>query len=83
MSERAYELVFENKMLWDQRRTRMCLIDGSGSFAGIEPFLGHQPTGFSFAFSSMNLLCPISQREIATNSKCLQNYSFLPKQNGQ
>jgi hypothetical protein len=83
MSERAYELVFENKMLWDQRRTRMCLIDGSGSFAGIEPFLGHQPTGFSFAFSAMNLLRPISQREIATNSKCLQNYNFLPKQNGQ
>ncbi|MGN6340918.1 MAG: RagB/SusD family nutrient uptake outer membrane protein [Ginsengibacter sp.] len=83
MSERAYELIFENKMLWDQRRTRMCLIDGSGSFAGIESFFGHQPTGFSFAFSAMNLLCPISQREIATNSKCLQNYNFLPKQNGQ
>lgn len=83
MSERAYELVFENKMLWDQRRTRSCLIDGVGSFSGIEPFIGHQPTGFSFAFSSMNLLCPISQREIATNSKCLQNYSFLPKQVGQ
>ena len=83
MSERAYELIFENKMLWDQRRTRMCLIDGSGSFAGIESLFGHQPTGFSFAFSAMNLLCPISQREIATNSKCLQNYNFLPKQNGQ
>ena len=83
MSERAYELVFENKMLWDQRRTRMCLTDGVGTFAGIEPFIGHQPTGFSFAFSSMNLLCPISQREIATNAKCLQNYSFLPKQIGQ
>ncbi|MGN6604236.1 MAG: RagB/SusD family nutrient uptake outer membrane protein [Ginsengibacter sp.] len=83
MSERAYELVFENKMLWDQRRTRMCLIDGSGSFAGIEPFIGHQPAGFSFAFSAMNLLCPISQREIATNAKCLQNYNFLPKQAGQ
>lgn len=83
MSERAYELVFENKMLWDQRRTRSCLMDGVGAFAGIEPFIGHQPTDFSFAFSSMNLLCPISQREIATNAKCLQNYNFLPKQVGQ
>ena len=83
MSERAYELVFENKMLWDQRRTRMCLIDGVGSFAGIENFVGHQPTGFNYAFSKMNLLCPISQLEIATNAKCLQNYSFLPKQVGQ
>jgi hypothetical protein len=83
MSERAYELIFENKMLWDQRRTRMCLVDGVGSFAGIESFFGHQPPGFSFKFSAMNLLCPISQREIATNSKCLQNFNFLPKQTGQ
>jgi hypothetical protein len=83
MSERAYELIFENKMLWDQRRTRMCLVDGVGSFAAIESFFGHQPTGFSFKFSAMNLLCPISQREIATNAKCLQNFNFLPKQTGQ
>jgi hypothetical protein len=83
MSERAYELVFENKMLWDQRRTRMCLIDGVGSFSGIENFIGHQPVGFSFAFSKMNLLAPVSQQEIANNAKCLQNFSFLPKQVGQ
>ncbi len=83
MSERAYELILENKMLWDQRRTRMCLVDGFGSFAAIQNFFGHQPTGFSFAFSAMNLLCPISQREIATNAKCLQNFNFLPKQTGQ
>ena len=83
MSERAYELILENKMLWDQRRTRMCLVDGAGSFSGIESFFGHQPPGFSFAFSAMNLLCPISQREIATNAKCLQNFNFLPKQAGQ
>ena len=83
MSERAYELILENKMLWDQRRTRMCLVDGVGSFSAIQSFFGHQPTGFSFAFSAMNLLCPISQREIATNAKCLQNFNFLPKQVGQ
>lgn len=83
MSERAYELVFENKMLWDQRRTRKCLVDGVGSFAGIQDFVGHQPVGFSFAFSKMNLLSPISQNEIATNGKCFQNFSFLPTQKGQ
>ncbi|MEO8415932.1 MAG: RagB/SusD family nutrient uptake outer membrane protein [Ginsengibacter sp.] len=83
MSERAYELVLENKMLWDQRRTRTCLVDGVGSFAALQSFFGHQPTGFSFAFSAMNLLCPISQNEIAVNAKCLQNFNFLPKQVGQ
>lgn len=83
MSERAYELIFETKMLWDQRRTRMCLVDGVGKFSALESFFGHQPAGFSFAFSAMNLLCPISQREIAVNAKCLQNFNFLPKQVGQ
>ncbi|MEP7232179.1 MAG: RagB/SusD family nutrient uptake outer membrane protein [Ginsengibacter sp.] len=83
MSERAYELILENKMLWDQRRTRMCLVDGVGSFSAIESFFGHQPVIFSFAFSNMNLLCPISQNEIAVNAKCLQNFNFLPKQVGQ
>ena len=83
MSERAYELILENKMLWDQRRTRTCLVDGVGSFSAIQSFFGHQPTGFSFAFSAMNLLCPISQNEIAVNAKCLQNFNFLPKQVGQ
>lgn len=83
MSERAYELIFENKMIWDQRRTRMCLVDGVGQFAGIEPFIGHRPTDFSFSFSQMNLLCPISGREIINNLQCLQNFSFLPKQVGQ
>jgi len=82
-SERAWELVFENKMLWDQRRTRKCLVDGVGAFSGIVNFVGHQPVTFNFKFSSMNLLAPISQAEIANNSKCLQNYSYLPKQAGQ
>lgn len=83
MSERAYELIFENKMIWDQRRTRTSLIDGNGQFSGIENFIGHRPTDFSFSFSVMNLLCPISGREIINNLKCLQNFSFLPKQVGQ
>ncbi|MCW3082393.1 RagB/SusD family nutrient uptake outer membrane protein [Segetibacter sp.] len=83
MSERAYELVFENKMLWDQRRTRMCLVDGIGQFSAIERFIGHRPQGFSFAFGVQNLLSPIAGREIINNSKVLQNFSFLPKQVGQ
>ena len=82
MSERAYELVFENKMLWDQRRTRMCLVDGDGQFS-IQNFIGHKPTDFSFSFTVMNLLSPISGREITTNLKCLQNFGYLPKQMGQ
>jgi len=83
MSERAYELIFENKMLWDQRRTRMCLIDGDGQFSGIESFLGHRPTGFSFEFGPMNLLSPISGTEIINNAQCMQNFGYLPKQAGQ
>jgi hypothetical protein len=81
-SERAWELVFENKMIWDQRRSRKCLIDGFGSF-GIENFIGHQPTEFNFKFTAMNLLAPISQAEIANNANCLQNFTYLPKQSGQ
>lgn len=83
MSERAYELVFENKMLWDQRRTRMALVDGVGQFSAIENFIGHQPTDFSFSFTAMHLLSPVSGREVATNGKALQNFGYLPKQAGQ
>ncbi|MFT4018885.1 MAG: RagB/SusD family nutrient uptake outer membrane protein, partial [Agriterribacter sp.] len=83
MSERAYELVFENKMLWDQRRTRMCLVDGEGQFAAIESFFGHRPVDFSFEFGPMNLLAPISGTEIINNAQCLQNFGYLPKQSGQ
>ncbi len=83
MAERAYELVFENKMLWDQRRTRLCLKYGDGQFSGIENFIGHRPPDFSFSFTAMNLLSPISGREIANNQQCLQNAGYLPKQVGQ
>lgn len=83
MSERAYELVFENKMLWDQRRTRKALKDGSGKFAGLENLVGHQPTNFNYKFSVKHLLSPISVEEISRNSKCLQNFGWLPQQVGQ
>jgi starch-binding outer membrane protein, SusD/RagB family len=80
MSERAYELVFENKMIWDQRRTRRALVDGSGKFNAIENFVGHQPSNFSYKFSAQHLLSPISATEISRNAKCLQNYGWTPTQ---
>lgn len=83
MSERAYELVFENKMLWDQRRTRRCLVDGEGQFTALEPFFGHRPVDFSFEFGPMNLLSPVSGTEIINNLKCSQNFGYLPKQAAQ
>lgn len=83
MSERAYELVFENKMLWDQRRTRRCLVDGEGQFAALENFFGHRPVDFSFEFGPMNLLSPISGTEIINNAQCSQNFGYLPKQVSQ
>jgi len=83
MAERAYELIFETKMLWDQRRTRMCLLPGSGSFAGIHSFFGHRPESFSFNFSAMNLLSPMPGNEIKTNKQLLQNFGYLPRQVGQ
>ena len=81
-SERGWELMFENKMIWDQRRSRKCLIDGSGTF-GIENFIGHKPTEFNYKFTAQHLLAPISQAEILNNANCLQNFTYLPKQAGQ
>lgn len=78
MSERAYELIFENKMLWDQRRTRMCLTPGVGSFGEIHSFFGHRPASFSFNFSAMNLLCPMPGKEMQTNDELVQNFGYLP-----
>lgn len=83
MSERAYELVWENKMLFDMRRTRTALIDGAGEFAGIENFVGHQPTSFNFEFSAKHLLAPVSSTEIDNNRLCTQNSGWLPQQVGQ
>jgi starch-binding outer membrane protein, SusD/RagB family len=83
MSERAYELIFENKMLFDQRRTRLVLKDGSGSFTELQPFVGHQPVNYNFQWSKKHLLAPVSSTEIDNNRLCLQNYGWVPKQIGQ
>jgi len=82
MAERAYELLFENKMLWDMRRTRMALKDGNGSFAAIEPLVGHQPTNFNYQFSAKHLLSPVSGTEIDNNKLCQQNFGWAPVQKG-
>ncbi len=83
MSERAYELVFENKMLWDMRRTRKALVDGAGQFSAIENFVGHQPVSFNHEFSKKHLLSPVSANEIKNNRQCSQNYGWQPVQQGQ
>ena len=83
MAERAYELIFESKMLWDMRRTRKALKDGSGQFAELQNLVGHQPTNFNYQFSAKHLLSPVSATEIANNSVCLQNFGWAPRQVGQ
>lgn len=83
MAERAYELVFENKMLWDMRRTRKALKDGSGEFKALENLVGHQPTYFNYQFSAKHLLSPVSSTEIDNNKPCLQNFGWAPQQVGQ
>lgn len=80
LAERAYELIFENKMLWDQRRTRRCVVYGTGEISGIQNFVGHQPAIFNYAFAPMHLLSPIPGNEIARNGLAKQNSGYLPKQ---
>lgn len=79
-AERAYELIFESKMVWDQRRTRKCLVCGDGEFADLVDFMGHQPERFNYQFGPKHLLSPVSGIEIDRNSKCLQNYGWTPTQ---
>jgi hypothetical protein len=81
LAERAYELIFENKMLWDQRRTRKCVVYGNGEISGIQNFVGHQPAIFNFAFAPYHLLSPIPGNEIARNGLAQQNSGYLPTQN--
>ena len=78
LAERAYELIFENKMLWDQRRTRKCVVYGDGEISSIQNFVGHQPAIFNFAFGPQHLLSPIGGNEIARNGLMTQNYQYLP-----
>lgn len=80
LAERAWELIFENKMLWDQRRTRKCIIYGNGEISAIQNFIGHQPAIFNFAFAPMHLLSPIPGNEIARNGLATQNSGYLPVQ---
>lgn len=81
LAERAWELIFENKMLWDQRRTRKCVIYGTGEIRAIQNFIGHQPAIFNFAFAPMHLLSPIPGNEIARNGLMTQNFGYLPVPN--
>jgi len=83
LAERAYELIFENKMLWDQRRTRKCVVYGNGEISSIQNFIGHQPAIFNFAFAPMHLLSPIPSNEIARNGLATQNSGYLPIQTKQ
>ena len=78
LTERAWELIFENKMLWDQRRTRKCLVYGDEEISAMEDFMGHQPALFNFAFSPVHLLSPIPGDEIARNGEMTQNFGYLP-----
>ncbi|XOV91006.1 MAG: RagB/SusD family nutrient uptake outer membrane protein [Bacteroidota bacterium] len=80
LSERAWELVMENKMLWDQRRTRKCVVYGTNEISEIQNFIGHQPQIFNFAFTSQHLLSPIPGNEMANNGIIQQNFSYLPVQ---
>ena len=82
LSERAWELVFENKMIWDQRRTRRCVVYGNGEISAIQNFIGHQPQLFNFAFTAQHLLSPIPGREMSNNGKIQQNFGYLPVQTG-
>jgi hypothetical protein len=78
LSERAYELIFENKMLWDQRRTRKCVVYGDGEISAIKNFIGHQPALFNYAFTSQHLLSPIPGDEMNRNLVMTQNFGYLP-----
>ena len=78
LSERAWELIFENKMLWDQRRTRKCLVYGENEISAIEDYIGHSPELFNYSFAPQHLLSPIPGNEMARNDEMAQNSGYLP-----
>lgn len=80
LAERAWELIFENKMIWDQRRTRKCVVYGNGEISAIQNFVGHQPAIFNYAFAPMHLLSPMPGNEISRNGLAQQNSGYLPTQ---
>ncbi|MEQ8553064.1 MAG: RagB/SusD family nutrient uptake outer membrane protein [Cyclobacteriaceae bacterium] len=80
LSERAWELVMENKMIWDQRRTRRCIVYGTNEITAIQNFIGHQPRLFNFAFTPQHLLSPIPGDEMNNNGVIQQNFGYLPVQ---
>ena len=80
LAERAWELIFENKMIFDQRRTRRCVVYGNGEISAIQNFIGHQPAIFNYAFAPMHLLSPMPGNEIARNGLAKQNSGYLPAQ---
>jgi len=90
MSERAYELMLENYMLWDMRRTRKAITNGSEKFNSVENLVGHFPDrtwlpdqSYNHAIDVHELIQPIPKYDIDNNTKTLQNYGYTPKQIGQ
>lgn len=80
MAERAYELIFENKMIWDQRRTRKALIDGNGKFSDLVNLIGYSPSVYNYSYTPKHLLAPIPTIAITRNPKMTQNFGYLPRQ---
>jgi len=78
LSERAYELIMEQKMIWDQRRTRHVTADANGRFR-LESFFGHKPPGYQYQWSKKHLLSPIGNVEMEVNDQCEQNYGYTPR----
>lgn len=82
LSERAYELIGEQKMIWDQRRTRHVTADGDQKFT-LQKFVGHTPPRYTYSWSAKHLLSPIGNVEIQVNGNAQQNFGYLPRQTTQ
>ena len=82
LAERAYELIGEQKMIWDQRRTRHVTADGDKEFT-LEKFVGHTPPNYTYSWSAKHLLSPIGNVEIQVNENCVQNFGYLPQQSAK